>query len=355
MIMLVGLAICVPIGVVLLGRQWPKGAPGAALRWLSILVCQVLAIGAVAVLANNTFGFYNSWTDLFGTQKQKPQAPAANGLVPPDGSEGRVAAIAVQLPAHEPPLPVGRQMGVLVWLPKQYDQPQYRHTRFPATMMLPGQPGTPQGVFKEFQFGQQAQAAIDAGQVKPFVGVLPPIMIDPPRDTECTDIAAGPQAETWLARNVREAVIEHFRVSPDGRQWSAMGWSTGGFCAAKLALRQRHLFNAAVGFGGYYNAETDRTTGDLFHGNKQLELENSPLWLVQQNRAVRSNLLIVVSRVDHASWQGAFYADSKAMIEASQGVPGVSTIVLPQGGHNYHVYRPTLPAALAWLGRVASL
>jgi K+ transporter len=35
---------------------------------------------------------------------------------------------------------------------------------------------------------------------------------------------------------VGNAVLKHFRVSRDGRQWSAAGWSTGGFCAAKLLL-----------------------------------------------------------------------------------------------------------------------
>ncbi|MDQ1482009.1 MAG: hypothetical protein QOF35_85, partial [Actinomycetota bacterium] len=59
--------------------------------------------------------------------------------------------------------------------------------------------------------------------------------------------------------------------------------------------------------------------------------------------------------MDRDSYDGIFYADSKKMIEATRGHPGVSTIELPQGGHNYRVYRPTLPAALTWLEKNAGL
>jgi hypothetical protein len=64
---------------------------------------------------------------------------------------------------------------------------------------------------------------------------------------------------------------------------------------------------------------------------------------------------IIVSRLDRASYDGYAYADSKQMIEATQGTPGVSTLVLPSGGHNHRVYRPTVPAALSWLGQQAGL
>jgi hypothetical protein len=80
--------------------------------------------------------------------------------------------------------------------------------------MLPGPPGTSEGDFSQFQFAQQATQAIRSGAVKPFVGVFPPLMIAPRRDTECTDVPHGPQAETWLAKDVRTAVLRDVRVTP---------------------------------------------------------------------------------------------------------------------------------------------
>jgi hypothetical protein len=348
--LLVIMAVGLPVVVVVAWRRAKPGLIRVVLGFVGIVCCQALAVAAAGVVANNTYGFYNSWADLIGTPRQAPLA-LSNGLVAQNGSQGRIITLPVALPGPQH----NQDMDVLVWVPKEYDQPSYHNLKFPVTMMLPGQPNTPQGVFTQFKFGAEATQAIERHLVKPFVAVFPPIMIDPPRDTECTDVRGGPQAETWLASNVRRAVIRHLRVNPDGRQWSALGWSTGGFCAAKLMLRHRTLFQAAVGIGAYYDAETDHSTGNLFNGSAQLRNENSPLWLVKQPGNQNALLLIIVSKMDRDSYDGIFYADSKKMIEATRGHPGVSTIELPQGGHNYRVYRPTLPAALTWLEKNAGL
>jgi enterochelin esterase-like enzyme len=333
-----------------MSRGWLRGV----LTLVGVLLCQGLAIGAAGVLANNQFGFYNSWSELLGHDTAPTQAPTTNRLVPKDGSLGTVVTLSVPLSRSASARRRATSANVLVWLPKEYRQPQYRTVKFPVTMMLPGQPSSPQAAFHQFDFARQATQAIETHRVKPFVAVFPPLMIAPPRDTECTDVPHGPQAESWLFRSVRAAVIRSMRVTVDGRQWSAIGWSTGGFCAAKLILRHPTLFHAAVGIGAYYDAETDKTTGDLFGGNRRLRNQNSPIWLVQRRPgAVR--LLIIVSQLDRASYNGYAYANSKQMIEATQGTPGVATLVLPKGGHNYKVYRPTVPEALTWLGKNAAL
>lgn len=351
MVLAVAMPLVLAFAVWRMSRGWGRGI----VTIVGVVVCQVLAIAAAGVVANNQFGFYNSWNDLLGQRAAAAQAPTANGLVPKDHSQGSAVTLTVPVPAQGRAGNTVTSLSVLVWLPREYEQPQYRRTKFPVVMMMPGEPGTPQGVFRTFNFGAQATQAIERRQVKPFVAVFPPIEIAPPRDTECTDIPRGPQAETWLFRNVRNAVLHSIRATPNGKQWSAMGWSTGGFCAAKLQLRHPTLFHAAVGFGAYYDAETDNTTGDLFGGSQGLRNENSPIWLIQRPRREPVNLLIIASRLDRASYNGRFYADTKQMIEVSQGTPGVATIVLPKGGHNYHVYRPTIPQALTWLRRNAAL
>jgi hypothetical protein len=91
-------------------------------------------------------------------------------------------------------------------------------------MVLPGQPSTPEAMFNGFSFAQQATRAIDSGKVEPFIAVFPPLMIAPPRDTECTDVPGGPQAETWLSRSVREQVIRTgapIRPGRSGRAWAS--------------------------------------------------------------------------------------------------------------------------------------
>ncbi len=346
------LALGLPVLIVLTWRRRPQGGPGVAVRLIGILLSQALAIGAVLLIGNNTYNFYNTWGDLFGGGGGPIPTVAAGTLVPTDGSEGRVVSLTVRAPGAKGP--GGERLPVLVWLPRQYDQPQFKRTRFPVLMVLPGQPSTPQGIFEGMAFGQQAADAIDSGKVKPFVAVLPPIMIDPPRDTECTNVPNGPQAESWLSENVRGQVIAKLRVDRQGTHWSTLGWSTGGFCGAKLLLRHRDLFNAAVSIGGYFTAETDNTTGDLFGGNTVLRNENSPSWLIKQAGALQSNILVVVSAQDRDSYRGVAYADGARFIAQTKGTPGVSTILLPSGGHSFTTYRPTIPETLNWLQQTGS-
>jgi hypothetical protein len=249
-------ALALPVALVLTWRRRPRGLPGAAMRFAVVLVCQALAVTSVGLAANNTYGFYNSWPDLLGGRAASSPGATPNTLLPKDGSQGRVVSLTV---AQSGPVAPGasRRLTVLAWLPPQYDQPQYRSTRFPVLMMLPGQPGTPQGVMRQFDFARQAVTAIAQHAVAPFVAIIPPLMIAPPRDTECTNVPGGPQAETWLSTDVRSAAIQRLRVSADPG-WSVIGWSTGGFCAAKLLLNQPTLFHAAVGIGGYYDSRLTR-------------------------------------------------------------------------------------------------
>jgi hypothetical protein len=334
-------AVLGPIGFVVWLRRRPHTTVNKWPRTLAqfglVLSCQLLAVMTQFLWVNDQYGFYTSWSDLLGRSSVEATIQA-NGLV--RSGEGRVQVIRV---AGGP----GRNgsHGVLVWLPPQYDQPAARTTRFPVVMVLPGQPSTPETMFAHYNFGAVATAEIDRGLVKPFIAVFPPLMTNPPRDTECTNVKGGPQAETWLTHDVYQAVRQRFRVATS--PWSLMGWSTGGFCSVKLALRYPGQYGSAAGLGGYYEPLTDKTTGDLFHGQVALRDQNSPLWLYRRNPVHHPQLLIVTGRQDRES-----YGPSMKLLNASRGDPGVSSLIFPVGGHNYHNYRVQLPAVLEWLNRI---
>jgi enterochelin esterase-like enzyme len=238
----------------------------------------------------------------------------------------------------------GTEHQVVVWLPPEYQLPAYRNHRFPVVMFLPGQPSTPQAVFRHFKFARTALDLIRAHRVPPFVGVFPTLMISPPRDTECTDVPHGPRAETWLARDVPGFVGRHFRVARPGKAWTVMGWSTGGFCAAKLVTADPATFGSAVSFGGYYTPVQDSTTGSLFAGKKKLAHLNSPTWLYTHRGGLRGDRLLLISgRQDKETW-----GRTKQMIQTTAGDPAVQHISFPQGGHNYRNYSSYLSAAIVW-------
>jgi enterochelin esterase-like enzyme len=350
-ILLLAAAVALPIAVALAWRRLPGRAAGTALRIGMILSCQAVAVLAAGIALNRAYLFYDSWGDLLGDNRGDAQAAIAvtdeGQLVPTDGSQGRIRILTVHGKVS------GATEQVLVWLPPQYGRAGPNRTKFPVLMVLPGQPGTPAGVFKTLDLGSNATQAITSGHAKPFVAVIPPLSIAQPRDTECTDIPRGPQADSWLATDVKEAVIRHFRVTPS--HWSTIGWSTGAFCASKMLLRHPTSFVAAVSIGGYFSAEEDHSTGNLFNHSRVLRNQNSPLWLIRHTLSYPVHLLIITSKGDRESWNGVHYADAQKAIAAARGIPGVSTLVLPSGGHNFSTYAPTVGPALGWLGKSAGL
>ena len=315
----------------------------SALRPLAaVLACQLLAISALFLWVNTEYGFYTSWSDLYGVRTERVTIQSnglqTNRLVRPGAGHVQVLSVVGRSAVDH-----GRK--VLVWLPPQYEQPQFKTTAFPVLMVLPGQPSTPEVMFRHYDFGHIATTEINAGRIKPFIAVFPPLMTNRPRDTECTNIRGGPQAYTWLSSMVPNAVRRQVRVKPG--PWSLAGWSTGAFCSAKLLLTQPKNFQAAVSLGGYFNAITDRTTGDLFHGDAAARLRNSPLWLYRHHSLHGRKLLLICGRQDKESWP-----PNRQMLAATRGDPNVSFLAFPTGGHNYRNYRRYLPDALQWLNRV---
>jgi dienelactone hydrolase len=335
LVLAIALAAALPA---LLAWWWRRTAHAswlaAASHLATVLLCEVFAASALFLWVNDQYGFFTSWSDLIGAPT-KGVAIQSNGLVPPGA--GRVEILTVQGRTQTDPL---RQ--TLVWLPPQYDQAVYRTARFPVVMVLPGQPSTPEAMLRHYDFARTAVAEISARRIKPFVAVFPPLMTNPPRDTECTNVVGGPQAQTWLTSTIHTAVQNSLRTAP--APWSVMGWSTGAFCSAKLVLNHPQEYQAAVAFGGYFSALTDKTTGDLFHGSTAARRANSPIWLYQHGGLHGRKLLMISGRQDLGTW-----ASTARMLQASRGDPNVSFIALPTGGHNYRNYRRYLPAALQWL------
>lgn len=352
----------------------PRGPLSGLGRWFTIVVCQLLAVLTVLVWANRSMQFYQTWNDLFGDGKPAGQA-AVNEALPARGGEAVGGGAADRSPTHisdRKPTPSGATLvtlrvhgqasgvadDVLVWLPKEYDSPQWGGKPLPVLFMMPGQPGSPKGVYDQYEFDKAASASIAGGQTKPFIGVFPPIMTHPPRDTECLDIPNGPQSETWLVQDVRQAVAGQFRTAPDPKQWNLAGYSTGGYCAANLLLRHRDQFGAAASIGGYFHPWPDSHTGDLFGGNEELRKANTPLLQFQSGTPRPTNLLIASSERDAHSWGGdgpGGSGDSRDMIDAAKRWPGTASIVLKSGGHGFKTYTAIYPQVLAWFGRVSGL
>jgi len=351
-LVLLGVA-CVgaPVALVLLwGRVRGVPALRTAQRVGLVLTCQVTAVLLAGAAVNDYFSLYVSWSDLLGSANGTIPAPqhaaggplVGNTLVSGDhhGSGARVV----------PQDATGGRSGIhdQAWaiLPPGYENPANAHRTYPLVEFLPGYPGEPSTWVHALHLADAMDALISTGQVQPFVAVVPSITVAPPQDTECTNVPGGPAVATWLEQDVPEFITHQLRIRPASHGWGVVGYSTGGFCAAKLALQFPSVFRAAVSLSGYYTPATDPTTGGLFRGRPALLTQNSPDWLAGNGHQPAVDILAVTSPRDSSSW-----SSTQSFLRAVKRPVSVDTIVLPEAGHNTGVWNAVLPESLRWLMR----
>ncbi|MEU7054902.1 alpha/beta hydrolase-fold protein [Streptomyces sp. NPDC046197] len=324
-----------------------------------LLATQVALFACVGLYANQSFGFYASWADLFGQETDQGVVvdQSANG-----GSGGPLQVVSTQrVPVSGAALPqvagqiqkvdiMGRTTHIAspayIYLPPEYFQPQYRARTFPAAVVLTGYPGTAHALVSKLKYPATAQDLAKKGRMQPMVLVMLRPTVAPPRDTECVDIPGGPQTETFFAKDLREAVTGHYRVGKAAGSWGIIGDSTGGYCALKLAVHHPEAYAAGVGLSPYYKAPTDPTTGDLFHGNKNLQNRADLLWSIKHLPAPDTSLLVTSSKDGESN-----YKPTVQFINAVKATnkTRISSIILGSGGHNFNTWMREIPPSLQWM------
>ncbi|MFF3542228.1 alpha/beta hydrolase [Streptomyces platensis] len=340
---------------------WPRLSKGnwrAVLGRIGLLVATQLSLfAAIGLYANNSFGFYASWADLFG-QEQEPGV-VTDYQTGPNGTKLRMLGTErVSVQNGSRPATGGRIDKVLVrgehsqiaspafvYLPPQYFQKKYARKKFPAALVLTGYPGTAEALYKKLHFPQTQHELLKKQKMRPTVLVMMRPTVAPPRDTECMDIPNGPQTETFFTKDLRADISAHYRIGREAKSWGVVGDSTGGYCALKMTMRHPEAYSSAVALSGAYKAPRDATTGDLFGGNRQLERENNLLWRQRHLPAPPVNLLVTSSKQGEGNYQ-----QTLRFIEQTKSPSRVSSIILDSGGHNFNTWRREIPAALEWLG-----
>lgn len=341
---------------------WPRLARGSLRAVLGrvglLFATQVAVFVSVGLLANQSFGFYGSWADLFGRENGQGvvvdhSAGVADGplrvvgdrrATPTGGTRpeatGRIQEIRL----------VGRTTRIAtpayVYLPPEYFQPRHRARTFPAVVVLTGYPGTAEALVDKLRYPRTAFDLAEAGRMRPMILVMLRPTVAPPRDTECVDVPGGPQTESFFAKDLPEAVSAHYRVTGGPGRWGVVGNSTGGYCALKLAVHHPEVYAAGVGLSAYYDAPDDPTTGDLFQGDKERENRASLWWSLKNLPAPDTSLLVTSSKSGETN-----YKDTLKFIERvkDKKPTRISSIILESGGHNFNTWRREIPATLRWL------
>ncbi|WP_055490794.1 esterase family protein [Streptomyces sp. TP-A0356] len=334
-LLIVATVFCV-VGTMVL---WSLLRGPRSLRWvlrlLMIGCCQLTAISVVATWINNSYGLYASWDDLLG--RDNSTGTVAMPGPPPDRAKftrGDTGLMDTYFRGAHSKL----SGEVVVWTPPQYDSPQYRNTRFPVVMLLHGVPGSPASWIEHGGIPKDFQQLVNQGTVHPFILAMP--VVDPGGiDTDCTDVPDRKVA-TWMARDVPELISRKFRTLPGAHGWGLMGYSTGGFCAARLPLVYPSVFAAGVAL------DPDPLTGDKgVIKDPALRERTSPTGLVRHSTAGVS-LFLATSAQDRLSPPSYI----QQFVRAAAGTRvQTQTLVLPSGGHNYNTWTRMYPDAFGFL------
>ncbi|HWG25135.1 alpha/beta hydrolase [Actinospica sp.] len=334
---------------------------------------ELMAAVAILVWVNiSSGGLVVSWQDLLGNQSTRGGVFAGQqGAIQLDPKAQTVAVVRRQdvavtarfVRATFHPSSEGFQettfrgpvsgitSQVYVWTPPQYAAEP--HTYFPVLELLHGVVGSPDGWMGPMNVVAHLEAAERSGKVLPYILVVPEVTpiaghTWPFNNEECSDVPGDANVDTWLTRDVRTMVIDDLRAEPAADAWGLMGYSTGGFCAAKLVLQHPNRYRAAVSLSGYYLPDSQELSEDPV-----LDHENSPLWLISHTRTPAVSLLMTASaqdNVDPASEAAKMIAAAKANPQAR--ATDVQSFVAPLGGgHNQSAWEKMLPTAFTWLSQ----
>ena len=241
---------------------------------LSIIVAMVGGVAAV----NYYYGYYTTWgqlvADFNGGTGDLGTIPATTSSSTASAASGSIGWVTL------PGKLSGYSRRGLVYLPPQYGQARYAHVRFPVVELFHGTPGTPLTWQTVLRIGQVANQLIAKHLIGPMVFVMPSINGSGHQYQDCVN-GPGSNDDTYLTKDVRTDMFAHYRVSQDAYEWGLAGYSSGGFCAANLALRHRTSFGAAAVINGYFRA-ADGPAGTALNHSQPLEAANSPLYLAER-------------------------------------------------------------------------
>ncbi len=331
-------ALAVGVGVLMfLGRE------RRVLLVTSGVFCLLLALLAIGAGVNVHFDYFRTIGELFGqvpggvsaaeVRAQERKGVPNKGLVvaqPIPGTESAFDARAAQ-----------------IYLPPAYfakPKPQ-----LPVLMMFHGEPGQPTDWVEGGNIGVTANAFAKENNGQAPIIVMPDINGGVASDTECVDGTRG-NAETYLTKDVRDAVIKQYSTATDPKQWAIGGLSEGGYCAFMLGVRHPDLWTTFVDLSGFNVPDPDGTTAEkLLGGDKDAVAAYSPLEVLQQPNAAWSTL---------GGWFAVGAQDAASVITAvKQGAAGAqqagitTELKVDPGDHSFYFWSAAMAEAFPWVAQ----
>lgn len=305
----------------------------------AVLALALAATGGMAIV-NDYYGYYQSWGQL-KADFTGSYAAFTTTAIGKRGKDPERAGKVVSLDL------AGKRSGInrsgYVYLPPQYFQHAFRHTRFPVVELLHGSPSYAASWLVHLHTLQLADQLIAKHRMGPMVLVMPQTYSGN-QYSECLNSSRGDD-ETYLTTDVRHDIEARFRVARDSAQWAAVGVSSGGYCAANLGLRQPSFYGAIGSMSGYFRPQ-DGPAAQVLGYNPAAEAANDPLLLARRLTAQSTPLpsfWLSAGTGDRADIVGA-----RAFAAALHGVEQVPLYREPGQQHNFYAFAPAYERVLPW-------
>lgn len=311
-----------------------------AVRVLAGALTLALAMTAGMAVVNDYYGYYQTWSQLAAdlSGNYASFTVAAQNRSEPATGRGRLESVVFP----------GRRSGItrkgLVYLPPQYFAARYRQVRFPVVELIHGSPGSPTSWVVHLNIVRVMDELIVHHLVGPMVLVMP-TSNSGNHFEECVN-APGALDDTYVTRDVRADVIARYRVTRNPAEWGIAGYSSGGYCAANLAMRHRGSFGAVGVMDGYYRPQ-DGPAAAALHNNAAAEAANDPIRRAAALPAGTSPL--PAFWLSAGTGNAADMAGARAFAVALRGIERVALFQEPDAGHNFYAWAPALPHLLPWL------
>ena len=320
------------------------------------------------LVLNDQYGFYTSWSDLFGGSSPVVVAGAgasasqALGRPLPHGGPGGLGRAGSEAAGTGSlPRPTQREQSwvvhgphsgltgtVDVTLPAGYLDASQATRRYPVIEAFAGYPGTPQVWTRGLSFVPLLDRLAAVGSLAPTIVVSPQLEFPGGTDTECVDGGPGhAEVETWISEDVPQFVAAHLRTRTDRASWSTLGVSMGAWCAALTTMRHPDVFGTAVVLGGYFRPDFDPSYVPF--SPTSAEGRRDDLVALARQAPPPVALWVFTSMAD-----GLSYPTSRELLASARSPLSVTSTVQTDSGHRMSVWVGQLPRALTWLAATSS-
>ena len=234
----------------------------------------------------------------------------------------------------------GRRQPIDVYLPPGYASHPTR--RYPVLYLLHGVPGRPGAFLATVRAGVVEDELVARHRMRPMILVMPFGSTGSFTDEEWANgVSANSDWETFLARDVVNAIDQRYRTIRSGSWRALAGLSEGGNGAFNIGLHHPGEFRVLESWSGYERADD---LGSVFGHQQALLRANSPSSTLGAAaaalRRAHTYLWFYSGTSDHFRNQNAAFAQQLAQAGLAHRFYGV------RGGHNWALWRGNAARAL---------